>query len=107
MAPNFVAAAYEVTYEERAKKVAALLSAAHLLNTEAISLVDECDSLMDSRIQLVRDLKWRSKKLQVAFDDYVREFNKLVNKPSAFNELAADFEDFDKAFRKYAKLENL
>jgi hypothetical protein len=55
----------------------------------------------------VHDLKYNSKKLQFAFDQYVQCFNKLVKKPEAFNDLAADFEDFDKAFRKYAKLEDM
>lgn len=107
MTTNLVAAAYEASYEKRAKKVAALLSAAHLLNTEAISLIDECDGLMDGHIRIVHDLKYNSKKLQFAFDQYVRTFNKLVKQPEAFKDLAADFEDFDKAFRKYAKLEDM
>lgn len=104
MKTNLVAAAYEATYEKRASRCAALLSAAHLLNTEAISLVDECEILMDSYIPMVRDIKYNSRRLQFAFDEYVKCFNKLVNKPEAFDNLSADFEDFDVAFRKYAKL---
>lgn len=107
MTTNLVAAAYEATYEKRAKKIAALLSAAHLLNTEAIALVDESEGLMDGHIKIVRELKYNSKRLQFVFDEYVRSFNKLVKQPEAFKYLAADFEDFDLAFRKYAKLTDL
>ena len=107
MTTNLVAAAYEATYEKRAKKVAALISAAHLLNTEAIALVDESEGLMDGHIKIVRELKYNSKRLQFAFDEYVRSFNKLVKQPEAFKDLAYDFEDFDLAFRKYAKLTDL
>lgn len=58
-------------------------------------------------IKIVRELKYNSKRLQFAFDEYVRSFNKLVKQPEAFKDLAADFEDFDLAFRKYAKLTDL
>ena len=65
------------------KKIAALLSAAHLLNTEAIALVDESEGLMDGHIKIVRELKYNSKRLQFAFDEYVRSFNNLVKQPTS------------------------
>lgn len=80
-----------------------LLSAAHLLNCEANSLIEESADIMAKKGLLLGDLKKLHTNFVTAADRYFREFSTMVNEKSKMD-MFSDLEDFDKYFRKWAKV---
>ncbi len=101
---NLVAEAYEASYDKRAKEVAAKLSAMHLLYTEAILIFDEIREQLASDHKIIHDIKYYTNRIDADFKFYNDAVQKVIPKEQNLN-LCEDLEDFDKQFRKYARLE--
>lgn len=81
-----------------------LLSAAHLLNCEANSLVEEASDLMTDNGLLLGDLKKLHNDFVRVADKYFNEFATLVTTDTAKMDMFSDLEGFDKSFREWAKV---
>lgn len=102
---NLVGQAYEATYATRMAICAKKLSAMHLLYSEAISLFDEVTEELDNYQKIVRDVKMVTKRLDFDFKTYNDVMQKLISSDQNKN-LCADLEDFDKQFRRFARIED-
>lgn len=99
------------TVVERAKangsidRASLLLSAAYLLNSEASNLVEEAGDILRANGLMMGELK----KLQNAFtksaDRYFADFAAMIGESGKEKEYFTDLEDFDRAFRKWAKID--
>ena len=87
-------------------KMNQLISAAHILNCEANSLVEEASDLMDKYGLLLGDLKMRHNSFVRSADVYFSTFASMVKNEKNKMDMFKDLEDFDKEFRKWAKIEN-
>ena len=87
-------------------KMNQLISAAHILNCEANSLVEEASDLMDKYGLLLGDLKMRHNSFVRSADMYFSTFASMVKNERNKMDMFKDLEDFDKSFRKWAKIEN-
>ena len=83
-----------------------LLSAAHLLNCEANDMVEEASDLMAENGLLLGDLKKLHNDFVRVADRYFKEFATLVTTETSKMDMFSDLEEFDKAFRKWAKVSN-
>ena len=81
-----------------------LLSAAHLLNCEANSLVEEASDLMAENGLLLGDLKKLHNNFVKSADLYFLEFSSLVETEKSKMDIFRDMDDFDAKFREWAKL---
>lgn len=99
------------TVVERAKangsidRASILLSAAYLLNSEAYMLIDEAADILHSNGLLLGEFKQFHNGFMKATDNYFREFNSMVKESGKTMEYLNDLDDFDKAFRKWAKID--
>lgn len=87
-------------------KMNQLISAAHILNCEANSLVEEASDLMDKYGLLLGDLKMRHNSFVRSADMYFSTFASMVKNEKNKMDMFKDLDDFDKSFRKWAKIEN-
>lgn len=83
-----------------------LLSAAHLLNCEANSLIEESSEIMVAKGLLLGDLKKLHNDFVRVADKYFKEFATLVTTDAAKMDMFSDLEGFDSAFREWAKVPN-
>lgn len=81
-----------------------LLSAAHLLNCEANSLVEEASDVVAYNGLLLGDLKKLHNDFVRVADRYFKEFATLVGTEKSKMDMFSDLEGFDSAFRKWAKV---
>lgn len=81
-----------------------LLSAAHLLNSEANSLVEEASDVMEAKGLLLGNLKRLHNDFVKCADRYFKEFETLVTTQKATMDYFNDLQGFDKAFREWAKV---
>ena len=81
-----------------------LLSAAHLLNCKANSLVEEASDLMAENGLLLGDLKKLHNNFVKSADLYFLEFSSLVETEKSKMDMFRDMDDFDAKFREWAKL---
>lgn len=85
------------------ESTAKIVSAIYILQTESALLYDELDEILnDYGIKLGRIITL-SKRIDKAFDDYFKEFNKMIPIDQQ-KEVINDHEQFDKMFRKWSKL---
>jgi hypothetical protein len=83
-----------------------LLSAAHLLNCEANSLVKEAADLMSAKGLLLGNLKKLHNNFVKSADLYFLEFSSLVETEKSKMDMFSDLDGFDSAFREWAKVPN-
>lgn len=83
-----------------------LLSASHLLNCEANSLVEEASDLMTENGLLLGNLKKLHNDFVRVADKYFKEFATLVTTDTAKMDMFSDLDGFDSAFREWAKVPN-
>lgn len=81
-----------------------LLSAAHLLNCEANSLIEEASDVMAAKGLLLGDLKKLHNDFVRCADRYFKEFATLITSDKCKMDMFDDLEGFDKAFREWAKV---
>lgn len=81
-----------------------LLSAAHLLSSEANNLIEEASEVMAGHVLLLGDLKKLHSDFVRVADKYFNEFEALVTTDTAKMDFFSDLEVFDKSFRKWAKV---
>lgn len=81
-----------------------LLSAAHILSCEASSLIEEASEVMAMNGLLLGPLKKTHTDLLRCADRYFKEFATLVTTEKAKMDMFSDFDNFDKSFRKWAKI---
>lgn len=81
-----------------------LLSAAYLLNSEANNLVEEASEVMEAKGLLLGNLKKLHNDFIRCADRYFNEFSTLIVTHKSKMDMFKDLEDFDKAFRKWAKV---
>lgn len=85
-------------------KVNRLLSAAHLLNCEANSLVEESNDILRENGLLVGELKKYHTDFVKCADRYFSEFAGLVTEDNKKMDMFTDMDEFDKWFRKWSKI---
>lgn len=81
-----------------------LLSAAHLLNCEANSLVEEASDVMKAKGLLLGDLKKLHSDFIKCADRYFKEFSTLVVNDKSKMDMFGDLQSFDESFRAWAKI---
>lgn len=81
-----------------------LLSAAHLLNCEANSLVEEASDIMQERGLLLGQLKKMHNDFMRCADRYFSEFANMVTTEKSKMDLFGDLDEFNESFRKWAKI---
>lgn len=81
-----------------------LLSAAHLLNCEANSLIEEAADVMRAKGLLLGDLKKLHNDFLKCADRYLKEFSTLVVNDQSKMDMFEDLQSFDTAFRTWAKV---
>ena len=85
-------------------KVNQLLSAAHVLRCEAANLIGETADLLESRGLLMGELKKLHNDLDKVQDRYFYEFTQMITTEQSGKDLFSDLDEFDKGFRKWAKI---
>ena len=81
-----------------------LLSAVHILNLEANTLVEEAaDTLAGAGLQLGELKKFHNDFVKAA-DRYFREFATMVTTEKKKMDMFTDMDNFDKLFREWAKI---
>lgn len=86
------------------KRVNMLLSAAHLLMCEVSNLVGETSDVLRDNGLMLGEIKKHFGVLDKDLDLYFNEFTKMVDTPERGKDLFNDCDEFDKMFRKWAKL---
>lgn len=81
-----------------------LLSAAHLLNCEANSLIEEAADVMRVKGLLLGDLKKLHNDFLKCADRYFKEFSTLVENDQCKMDMFEDLQSFDMEFRNWAKV---
>ena len=81
-----------------------LLSAAHLLNCEANSLIEEAADVMRAKGLLLGDLKKLHNDFLKCAARYFKEFSTLVVNDQCKMDMFEDLQSFDTAFRTWAKV---
>ena len=89
---------------EDAKRVNMLMSAAYLLFTEAMNITEELNDILSKRNLSVGIFKHHHRSLNKSFDIYHADFKSMIKRPEEKENFIIDFEQFDKEFRKFAKL---
>ena len=85
-------------------RLTSLLSAAHILNSEANMLVEEAADLMNAKGLLLGNLKRIHNSFVKSADMYFLEFSSLVETENSKMDMFRDMDDFDAKFREWAKL---
>ena len=85
-------------------RVNQLLSAAHILRCEAANLTGETADLLQSKGLLMGELKKCHSDLDKVQDRYFYEFTQMITSKQSGKDLFDDCDEFDKNFRKWAKL---
>ena len=81
-----------------------LLSAAYLLNTEASNIVEEAGDILRRNGLLLGEIKQCQNAFTKAADRYFSLFAEMVKESGKVMDYYSDLEEFDNAFRKWAKL---
>lgn len=99
------------TVVERAKangsidRASLLLSAAYLLNSEASNLVEEAGDILRANGLLLGELKKLQNAFTKAADRYFFDFASMIGESGKEKEYFNDLEDFDRSFRRWAKID--
>ena len=99
------------TVVERAKangsidRASLLLSAAYLLNSEASNLVEEAGDILRANGLLLGELKKLQNAFTKAADRYFSDFASMIGESGKEKEYFSDLEDFDRSFRRWAKID--
>lgn len=83
-----------------------LLSAVQILLSEAKKLSDEASDLLFERGLLIGEVKKLHRDFERCAARYFEEFASLVETEKSKMDMFSDLEQFDKSFRKWAKIEN-
>lgn len=73
-----------------------VLSLAYLLQSKAYMLYDEADDLIRQYGLLMGETKMLHNRLCKAFDDYFKDFTKMIEKPTAKEHYFADLDSFSR-----------
>lgn len=82
-----------------------LLSAAQILNCESNNLIEEASDLMAENGLMLGSIKKLHNDFVKSADRYFAEFSKLVTDEKCKSDMFGDLEEFDKSFRKWAKID--
>ena len=85
-------------------RVNQLLSAAHILRCEAANIIGETADLLQSKGLLMGELKKLHNDLDKVQDRYFYEFTQMITTEQSGKDLFSDLDEFDKGFRKWAKI---
>lgn len=86
------------------KRINTLLSAVHVLHCEASNLFGETEDLLIQYGCLVGELKREHSAMVKAMDKYFNDFTSMIDSKQSGKDLFEDLDNFDKVFRKWAKL---
>lgn len=95
---------------EKAKKDGAMeridkvLSLAYLLQSKAYMLYDEADDLLRSYGLLIGETKMLHNRLCKAFDEYFKDFSKMIDNQTAKNNYFTDVDSFSRFVHSWAEL---
>ena len=89
-----------------AQRVNELISASYMLISEALLLQGEADDLLRKHGLVYGEVKQRANALQREFDKYFSCVKSMITEDTQKEAYFTDLDNFDKIFRKYAKLEN-
>ena len=82
-----------------------LISAAHILNCEANSLIEEASDLMAENGLMLGSLKRLHNNFVKAADLYFKDFASMVDDDGSKMDMFEDMEGFSKLFRKWSRLD--
>lgn len=82
-----------------------LLSAAHILNCTSNQYAEEAASILETNGLMIGRLKLLHNNFLRAADNYFSEFASMVNGEGNKMDMFTDMEEFDTAFRKWARIE--
>lgn len=97
---------------ERAKKngvmdyASMLLSAAYLLNSEAYMLISEAQDMLGRNGLAMGTLKHLHNMYEKASNRYFMDFASLIKESGKKMEYFQDLDDFDRVFKKWAKIQS-
>lgn len=82
-----------------------LLSAAHILNCTSNQYAEEAAGILEMNGLMIGRLKLLHNNFLRAADNYFSEFASMVNDEEKKMNMFTDMEEFDEAFRKWARIE--
>ena len=82
-----------------------LLSAAHILNCESNSFLQEAAELMEQNGLMLGRLKQLHNSFIKSADNYFKEFASMVDTEESKMDMFNDMDSFDTIFRKWSKVE--
>lgn len=88
-------------------KASMLLSAAYLLNSESSILVEEASDVLRRNGMRMGELKMFHERFIKSADMYFNCFASMIKDAKQGDAYFKDLDEFDKVFRKWAKIENL
>ena len=90
-----------------AQRINELISASYMLISEALVLQSEADDTLRKYGLVYAEIKQRANALQREFDKYFACIKSMITEDEQKEAYFTDLDNFDKIFRKYAKLENV
>ena len=90
-----------------AQRINKLISVSYMLISEALVLQSEADDTLRKYGLVYAEIKQRANALQKEFDKYVSCVKTRITDDAQKEAYFTDLGNFDKIFRKYAKLENV
>lgn len=90
-----------------AQRINELISASYMLISEALVLQSEADDTLRKYGLVYAEIKQRANALQREFDKYFSCVKSMITEDTQKEAYFTDLDNFDKVFRKYAKLENV
>lgn len=90
-----------------AQRINELISASYMLISEALVLQSEADDTLRKYGLVYAEIKQRANALQKEFDKYFACIKSMITEEEQKEAYFTDLDNFDKVFRKYAKLENI
>lgn len=90
-----------------AQRINELISASYMLISEALVLQSEADDTLRKYGLVYAEIKQRANALQKEFDKYFSCVKTMITEDEQKEAYFTDLDNFDKIFRKYAKLENI
>lgn len=87
------------------ERVSMLLSAAYLLNSESSMLVEEASDVLSRNGMRMGEIKMFHQRFTKSADMYFNCFATMIKAAGQENAYFKDFDEFDKVFRKWAKLD--
>lgn len=88
-------------------KVNKLLSASHLLAIEQNNLIQEVSDILEAHGLLIGELKMLHTRFEEAANRYFNNFGMLIDGDAVRIDMWEDYDNFNKLFREWAKINDI